>query len=627
MKTTNHVSSQKSFIAICLLVTSLLVNQKGIAQGVLNTIDVHPLNMTMEKGTTQAFLVIGKDPQGNTVPLGNPQIQGTGGTMAVTINPDGTTTVEYTAGQQTGNFYFEIWDADVTYPPGSPDTIWGSADITIVNEQSSELSSILVFPLDVTLGIDQSQVFIATGSDQNSNPYNITNPVWIPTSGGGTTNPNGTSCTFTTTGPEGTYTVTFRQEGTTIEGSATIHVTQTPELSDIDVSPSEVMLGADESQVFTVTAKDGQGSTIPFVTLDVVVDHCGGSITDIQPGEAEHTKEVTYQAGNTAGDGYYLEFYDSGVTGAPGSPGAIWGSADITITPVQAPELSDIDVSPSEVTLGAGESQVFTATGTDQHGDPYTITNPIWTNTGGGTFTPDGTSCTYTAGDTPEDDIITCKQAGTTIEGSSTAHIVTISPVLSDIDVSPSDVTLTGGDSQVFTAAGTNQYGYPHAIPDPVWTTTGGGTLSESGSHKKAIQIDNSTIVYTATENGVYIVVCTDSASGIADTANVHIISTGVVSENSLPDDFKLFQNYPNPFNCSTTIAYSIPGDAEVKLFIYDLNGKRVKILVDSYTKSGYYKITWNGLDDNRCEVSSGIYIVKLQTSIYSKTQKIMLIK
>ena len=51
--------------------------------------------------------------------------------------------------------------------------------------------------------------------------------------------------------------------------------------------------------------------------------------------------------------------------------------------------------------------------------------------------------------------------------------------------------------------------------------------------------------------------------------------------ERLLPDDLTLWPNYPNPFSRNTTIEYTIPKDAHVKLQVYDILGRRVATLVD----------------------------------------------
>jgi hypothetical protein len=106
------------------------------------------------------------------------------------------------------------------------------------------------------------------------------------------------------------------------------------------------------------------------------------------------------------------------------------------------------------------------------------------------------------------------------------------------------------------------------------------------------------------------------------DNNQVNIITLTAVE---LPSDIHLHSAYPNPFNPSTTIHYEIPDDGmHINLSIYDIRGRLVSQLVDQFQDAAYdgYKVVWNAN-----EVSSGMYIVKLQADGIVKTQKIMLIK
>ena len=108
------------------------------------------------------------------------------------------------------------------------------------------------------------------------------------------------------------------------------------------------------------------------------------------------------------------------------------------------------------------------------------------------------------------------------------------------------------------------------------------------------------------------------------------LISSGTMLINYVPkpQSFELSPAYPNPFNPVTTINYGLPEDANLTLFIYDLQGRLVKELHDGFTNAGYHEIIWNA-----SVFSSGIYFIKINASdmkgrnLYSKTQKIMLVK
>ena len=72
----------------------------------------------------------------------------------------------------------------------------------------------------------------------------------------------------------------------------------------------------------------------------------------------------------------------------------------------------------------------------------------------------------------------------------------------------------------------------------------------------------------------------------------------------------KILSLYPNPFNPHLKIDYKIVRDSEVELIIYNLLGKRVISLLDTYQKPGEYSIKWNGRDALNKRVASGSYFI-----------------
>ncbi len=88
--------------------------------------------------------------------------------------------------------------------------------------------------------------------------------------------------------------------------------------------------------------------------------------------------------------------------------------------------------------------------------------------------------------------------------------------------------------------------------------------------------------------------------------------AAGVHEKIRLPEEPTLAQNSPNPFNTSTEISFTIPEGAEVKLEVTDVLGKHVATLVDGYREAGAYTVRWDGTDDAKNEVPSGVYFYKL---------------
>ncbi len=103
--------------------------------------------------------------------------------------------------------------------------------------------------------------------------------------------------------------------------------------------------------------------------------------------------------------------------------------------------------------------------------------------------------------------------------------------------------------------------------------------------------------------------------------------------EELKPTNYCLYQNYPNPFNPTTKIKYFLPEESYVELKIYDLMGKEVKNLISGNQKPGYREVVWNGRNNNREQVTSGVYFYRLRTNSLldgrwtEKSAKLVLLK
>ena len=75
-----------------------------------------------------------------------------------------------------------------------------------------------------------------------------------------------------------------------------------------------------------------------------------------------------------------------------------------------------------------------------------------------------------------------------------------------------------------------------------------------------------------------------------------------------LPFEDELLHNYPNPFNSRTSIQYKLAAYHKVKLTVYDILGREVKVLVDRYQERGTYEV-----DFNASGLASGIYFYCLE--------------
>lgn len=90
------------------------------------------------------------------------------------------------------------------------------------------------------------------------------------------------------------------------------------------------------------------------------------------------------------------------------------------------------------------------------------------------------------------------------------------------------------------------------------------------------------------------------------------ITSVPIFEISTSPNILRLHPNYPNPFNASTLISYQLKSQSIVTIRICDILGKEVRVLENSEKSPGSYNVVWDGRNDERKEVSSGVYFYRL---------------
>ncbi len=83
----------------------------------------------------------------------------------------------------------------------------------------------------------------------------------------------------------------------------------------------------------------------------------------------------------------------------------------------------------------------------------------------------------------------------------------------------------------------------------------------------------------------------------------------------------------PNPFNPATTLAFTIPNPARVRLVVHDVAGRRVRTLVDTRLGAGEHAVRWDGRDDAGRAVASGVYFARLRAGADTRTRRMVLLK
>jgi aminopeptidase N len=118
-----------------------------------------------------------------------------------------------------------------------------------------------------------------------------------------------------------------------------------------------------------------------------------------------------------------------------------------------------------------------------------------------------------------------------------------------------------------------------------------------------------------------------DPENWILDSSNV-IAGTDEPEGPGLPLAVDIESVYPNPFNGAATIEFSVRGDLQdVRLQIYDIEGRLVRKLLGRHLAPSRYRVTWTGRDDDGREVASGIYFIRLAGHTGASLRKITYLK
>ncbi|MCK4680763.1 T9SS type A sorting domain-containing protein, partial [bacterium] len=83
----------------------------------------------------------------------------------------------------------------------------------------------------------------------------------------------------------------------------------------------------------------------------------------------------------------------------------------------------------------------------------------------------------------------------------------------------------------------------------------------------------------------------------------------------------------PNPFRNATNLSFNMPQNGRAVVRIYDVSGRLVKTVDDSFREAGPHQVLWNGSNGNGDAVANGVYFVRLEAAGDSKTRKVVFLR
>ncbi|SMO58684.1 Por secretion system C-terminal sorting domain-containing protein [Gracilimonas mengyeensis] len=157
-----------------------------------------------------------------------------------------------------------------------------------------------------------------------------------------------------------------------------------------------------------------------------------------------------------------------------------------------------------------------------------------------------------------------------------------------------------------------------------VWNSDSVLASNDYGEHFEVLIDPQEKITgFTATDSSIYYTTIS-TLYELKDGQSTELLSIPVSNETPehIPTQHELLQNYPNPFNPVTTISFKMKQPDIAKIELYNIQGQKIKDLVNEHKMEGTHIITLDGSD-----LSSGTYIIQAKLGGQLQTQFISLIK
>jgi hypothetical protein len=110
-----------------------------------------------------------------------------------------------------------------------------------------------------------------------------------------------------------------------------------------------------------------------------------------------------------------------------------------------------------------------------------------------------------------------------------------------------------------------------------------------------------------------------------------HVKPQGGVAEGEEESDRSKvvlgLRSYPNPFQSRCVVSYSVPRSCRAKVYVYDLCGRLVRVLVNGEVDPGMHEARWDGCDGSGASVGSGLYFCRMVAGTHVLSQKMVVMR
>ncbi|MEO5989248.1 MAG: FG-GAP-like repeat-containing protein [Candidatus Eisenbacteria bacterium] len=99
------------------------------------------------------------------------------------------------------------------------------------------------------------------------------------------------------------------------------------------------------------------------------------------------------------------------------------------------------------------------------------------------------------------------------------------------------------------------------------------------------------------------------------------------VAATAAPAQLRLADVHPNPLRTTTTIAFTLTRSGPVALTVIDVQGRRLRSLVQGVRAAGEHRLDWDSRDQDGKRVEAGIYFLRLEAEGRSLHRKVAVMR
>ena len=129
---------------------------------------------------------------------------------------------------------------------------------------------------------------------------------------------------------------------------------------------------------------------------------------------------------------------------------------------------------------------------------------------------------------------------------------------------------------------------------------------------------------------GIINVVKTDQTTVTETISDVRKLTFDIVTSaeemNQIPVEQGVIKLFPNPTNGDISIAYLLTEKSNVEIRIYDLQGRKVKDVINNYQNVGNYEYSIDLNDENGKRIQTGTYLFEVIINGQKVTHKVSVI-